>query len=979
MELANVTFQDEDGNIKVRIDHEKCITCGRCISACKHEARFFNDDTELFFADLKKGVKISVIAAPSIRTNIPEYKKLFTYLKKLGVKMIYDVSLGADICIWGHVRHIEETGQKRIITQPCPVIVSYCEMYCHDLLKWLSPIHSPMACVSIYVKKYLGGTDRIAAISPCIAKSIEFKDTGIAQYNITFTKLLEYMKANNIKLPDEETDFDFPQTGLGTLFPLPGGLKENLEFFTEETLFITNAEGFSVYDKLSSYAAAPDEILPNIYDVLNCDEGCNIGPASTHDKTVFEIDNAMNNVRNHASHELKKEHYETIYKAYDDLFDLSDFKREYKPVTTSFPQIAEKDIEEAFIWLGKRSYEQQNVDCSACGSQTCHDMARKIALNVNIPINCIVKSMEDARTEHTNYLAAHSQLLYTVKIAQKASRAKSDFLASMSHEIRTPMNAIIGMSEILEHEDLNEQQASYVKDIRISAHSLLGIINGILDMSKIEAGKLELNPVDYNFNQFSDNIVSMFTHVSNNKGLEFKYKTVGEMPEYLYGDDIRLRQVLTNICGNAVKFTQKGYIMLTIIRKDNRLTMKVEDTGVGIREEDLPKLFNAFEQLDKVKNRSIVGTGLGLSICKSLVEMMGGDIIAESDYGHGTTFTITLPIVLSNEEAIRIQESDKEELIISAPDAKVLITDDNEFNLKVTSGLLHLMEITADTANSGFEAIDMVQKKDYDIVFMDHMMPEMDGIETVQKIRALGGKFASLKIVALTANAIKSARQMFIDNDFDDFISKPIDMYELREIIKRYLPPEKVKLIKNTEATHSASSKEEELRRKSIATFVKENHNAFLNMTGALSSQDIQKAHRIAHTVKSAAGYLGRKKLQEAAAILEEALSGGVARHTPHQLRIFQTELSAALFDLKNILKETEGEKTKAVEISSEELVALLKEVEPLLKRDDFEAISYAERFRDIPGMELLADVIEEYDFENALVLLEKHLSDSRQ
>jgi len=978
MELANVTFQDEDGNIKVKIDHEKCITCGRCISACKHEARFFNDDTEQFFDDLKNGVKISIIAAPSIRTNFPEHKKLFTYLKQLGVKMIYDVSLGADICIWGHIKHLQTVKEKRLITQPCPVIVSYCEMFRHDLLKWLSPIHSPMACVSIYIKKYLGSTDRIAALSPCIAKSNEFAATGLAQYNITFTKLLEYLQENNITLPKKETDFDFPQTGLGTLFPLPGGLKENIDFFTDNKLFISNAEGFSVYDKLDQYIEVSDDILPDVYDVLNCDEGCNIGPASTHDKTVFDIDKSMNNVRNHASHELKKEHYETIYKAYDDLFELSDFIREYKPFTTDFPQISENDIESAFMMLGKKSYEQQNVDCSACGSQTCHDMARKIALDVNIPINCIVKSMEDARTEHNNYLAAHSQLLYTVNIAQKASRAKSDFLASMSHEIRTPMNAIIGMSEILEHEQLSEQQASYVKDIRISAHSLLGIINGILDMSKIEAGKLELNPVDYNFNQFSDNIVSMFTHVSNSKGLEFKYRTEGDIPEYLYGDDIRLRQVLTNICGNAVKFTQSGHIMLTIIHDhdDNKMTIKIEDTGVGIKEEDLPKLFNAFEQLDKVKNRSVVGTGLGLSICKSLVEMMGGTIEVESKYGHGTTFTIILPIVISNDEDIRINETEKEELTISAPDAKILITDDNEFNLKVTSGLLSLMEIEAETAISGFKAIEMVKQKDYDIVFMDHMMPEMDGIETVAKIRALGGKFLNLTIVALTANAIKSARQMFIDNDFDDFLSKPIDMFELREIVKRYLPPDKVTLIKNTEASGSTSSKEDDLRKKSIATFVKENRNAFLNITSALSSQDIQKAHRIAHTVKSAAGYLERKKLQEAAAVLEESFSGGVAKHTPHQLRIFQSELSSALFDLENVLKELEGDKPEAAQMSKDEIKSLLTELEPLLKGDDFAAISFADKIRKVQGLELLAELIEDYDFANALVLLEKYISE---
>ena len=300
MELANLTFQDETGCIKVKIDHEKCISCGRCVSACKHEARFYLDDTELFLRDLEKGTSVTLIVAPSIRTNIPDYKKLFTYLRNLGVKNIYDVSLGADICIWGYVRYMENNPLKRLITQPCPVIVSYCEMYNHDLLEWLSPVHSPMACLSIYLKEYLGVKNRIAALSPCVAKANEHRDTGLSQYNVTFEKLLEYIKNNNIELPSEETDFDDNDSGLGSLFPIPGGLKENIDYFTGEELYVLKSEGFSVYDKLDKFAVSPEDILPDVFDVLNCEEGCNIGPASTHDKTVFEIDNTMNDLRKKA-------------------------------------------------------------------------------------------------------------------------------------------------------------------------------------------------------------------------------------------------------------------------------------------------------------------------------------------------------------------------------------------------------------------------------------------------------------------------------------------------------------------------------------------------------------------------------------------------------------------------------------------------------------------------------------------------------
>jgi len=351
--------------------------------------------------------------------------------------------------------------------------------------------------------------------------------------------------------------------------------------------------------------------------------------------------------------------------------------------------------------------------------------------------------------------------------------------------------------------------------------------------------------------------------------------------------------------------------------------------------------------------------------------MMGGDITAESEYGQGTLFTVTVPIAIGNEANIIVSDNDEDTLTISAPDAKILVTDDNEFNLKVTSGLLSLMEINTETAISGFKAIDMIKENDYDIVFMDHMMPEMDGIETVHKIRRLGGKYEKLIIIALTANAIKGAREMFIDNSFDDFLSKPIDINELREILKRYLPQEKVKITVSSETAQVNAAKVDELKVKSIGTFVKENRNAFMDITRALSTQDITKAHRIAHTIKSEAGYLEKKKLQEAASDLEAAFKDGSANHTAQQLRVFQNELSAALFDFENRLVEMAKDKQEIIEISDEDKAVLLDEIEPLLRRDDFAAAKYVDKLQSISGMETLAEMIDEYDFAGALKILE--------
>jgi len=948
MEMANITYQDNNGDIKVSVDAKKCIWCGRCVWACKHGARYYTDDIQLFFEDLDKGIPISLMAAPSIKTNILKYKRLFTYLRERGVKKIYDVSLGADICIWAHVKHMEAVNHAPIITQPCPVIVSYCETYRHDLLPNLSPVHSPMACASIYMKRHEGITDKIAALSPCIAKSGEFHDTGIAQYNITFANIIKYLDENSIDMGNyAETDFDHNESGLGVLFPLPGGLKENIEFFSGKKLQIMKGEGFSVFEKLNKYAEVPDALKPAVFDVLNCIEGCNIGPAGAQGRNIFENDRIMHEGRAKITEKKQKPDYESPHKRLDAVLDYRDYLRVYKPVYNRFPQITDADMANAFEQLGKVDSEKNHVDCGACGSETCYDMARKIALNVNIPINCMTKSVE---------------------IAQEANQAKTDFLAKMSHEIRTPMNAIIGMSEILEHEQLSPSQKRYVNDIGTAAHALLGIINDILDMSKIEAGKLELNPVDYNFNQFIDNIGSMFGHVTKDKGLEFFVETDGELPQYLFGDDLKLRQVLTNICSNSVKFTKSGHIKLSLAVKGTMLVIKISDTGIGIKKEDLPKLFNAFEQVDKLKNRGIMGTGLGLSICKSFVEMMGGTITVESEYGHGTSFIVSIPIVKGDAKKADPVDIDPSAKTFTAPDAKVLVVDDNEFNRKVADGLLGFIDIQADMAESGYAAIELVKERDYDIVFMDHMMPEMDGVETVQRIREMGGKYEDLIIVALTANVMKNARDMFFHNKFNGFLAKPINSNELREIIINYLPKEKVIMGVTGQQTPSG---EDELLRKAIITFVKDNRETAENIKTALHTGDLKTAHRIAHTLKSSAGYLKRVKLQDAAASLEHSLQTEPYGYTPEQFADIESEMAAALKEYEPLVAEAEAQKqAKTTQADEGELAGIIAELRPLLEKSDFEASKYVERLQGIEGMEEVAERIDNYDFEGALALL---------
>ncbi|MDR0306773.1 MAG: transporter substrate-binding domain-containing protein [Chitinispirillales bacterium] len=400
--------------------------------------------------------------------------------------------------------------------------------------------------------------------------------------------------------------------------------------------------------------------------------------------------------------------------------------------------------------------------------------------------------------EQADYLKASKEK------AHELSDAKSMFLANMSHEMRTPMNAITGMADLLINEQLTERQQGYVKDINTASHLLLSIINDILDLSKIEAGKFALNPIDYDFDELVSNIGSTFKFMARKKNLDFKYEKHGEMPTCLYGDDLRLKQALMNICSNAVKFTNVGFVRLKVTADDETLIFEIKDTGPGIRKEDIEILFSPFVQIDTKKNRNITGTGLGLSISKNFIEMMGGRISVESVYGKGSAFTVIIPKIIGTQSNI-VRGNDGshgKKVTFRAPAAKVLLVDDNPLNLKVASGLLGLYGISADTATSGSESILAVNKAGYDIVFMDHMMPEMDGVEAAAQIRVMDdGKHSNIIIVALTANAIHGSREMFLQSGFNDYVAKPIELDKLSEVLRKWIPAEK---IEEHEAAHPA-------------------------------------------------------------------------------------------------------------------------------------------------------------------------------
>ena len=427
---ANVAHTIDERNI-ISINDSNCIHCGNCIKACTHGARYFEDDTEEFFSDLKNR-KITILVTPAIKVAFhKDWGAVLEWLRKQpNVAGIYDVSFGADICTYMHLKAVKEGRVRKIISQPCAALTDYILKYQHDLLPYLSPIHSPILCAAIYLRKYCNIDHPLAVLSPCAAKKTEFIDTGIVSYNVIFSALREHMKKNNVNLYENASFvFDGVPSLSGAIYPMPGGLKECLLAMNPE-LNVINSEGVpKVYHALDDYLKIPDSIKPDVFDVLSCEHGCVSGPGVPEHVHYFQMMHTMNKIKAEAFERQGKQknflRRSKQYKSFDSALRLEDFVRKYQPKNLNLELVLHEQLNDAFLRLYKKTETERRVNCGACGYSTCTDMAMAVARGLNDPVNCYQYVLNYSRQEEEEI---HQKAEKTLAVQQKINGLADDLM-----------------------------------------------------------------------------------------------------------------------------------------------------------------------------------------------------------------------------------------------------------------------------------------------------------------------------------------------------------------------------------------------------------------------------------------------------------------------------------------------------------------------------------------------------------------------
>ena len=569
--------------------------------------------------------------------------------------------------------------------------------------------------------------------------------------------------------------------------------------------------------------------------------------------------------------------------------------------------------------------------------------------------------------------------------AQAATRSKTRFLANMSHEIRTPINSVMGMNEMILRESTEEDIISYASEAKNATESLLGIINDILDITKIEEGKINILSVKYNLSDLINDVYNLVRFRAEAKNLKFEIVADENLPSVLKGDDIRLKQILTNLLTNAVKYTEKGSIVLEIKLVDNdEIYFSVKDTGIGIKEEDLPRLFNAFDRIEETRNRNIEGTGLGLNITSTFLKAFGSELKVKSEYGKGSEFSFVLKQEIIDASPIGIIDVNVRKtkhknysVVFEAPDARLLIVDDNEINRKVFINLLKRTKIKIDEAESGIESIELTKKNTYDIIFMDHMMPVMDGVEAFHIIRNnKDNPNSEIPVIVLTANAVIGAEEYYMKEGFNSFLSKPIDPKKLEQAVFENLNSGLIK--KKSEAVNEEIQEEQDFEypiidgidwsyaklhlkddklildtvkmfRNSLKSDIEELNSYYVEM----SKEEVLDNYRVkVHSMKSSAALIGIVQLAGIAMELEKAARNGDTAVIKIMHPVFAKRWLSYLEPLKDMF---EIKKSGAV------ATADMPEIVEI-----FDTIHKAAENMDVDTLDEMSRKLDEYNFEGS-------------
>ena len=479
---ANYVIMDGEES-KVRVDHSRCIRCGACVVACEHDARGYKDDTERFFNDLKSGKKISIVAAPAVRYNFANYKKMFGFLKNCGVKGFYDVSFGADITTWAYIKAVTDNKIDSVVAQPCPAVVNYVEKYRPEIRNKLCPVHSPMMCTAVWCRKYDNVTEDLAFISPCIAKYDEINDPvnkGLMQYNVTYSKIKKYAEENKIDFSQfPEIDFDNkPEHGLGLAYSRPGGLRENVEHYAElghkyntKGLWVKQIEGTELaYEYLENYEhrVTRGKPVPVVVDILNCEFGCNLGTGTDKDIDIDDVDARINRLKIEAAERTRVKSKKWMDKQEGYFFEdwceknlkLSDFLRTYTDRTMGIntEEVNKGDLEEVYNTLHKTTPESRMINCTACGYNSCELFAKAVLNGKNVKHNCIYYDKKEIEEKQENWLKEQEDRMATQRKYDEEKRVESDNLSSNMHFIADKIR------NLLTEVEKNSSQVSFVQE-----------------------------------------------------------------------------------------------------------------------------------------------------------------------------------------------------------------------------------------------------------------------------------------------------------------------------------------------------------------------------------------------------------------------------------------------------------------------------------------------------------------------------------